>query len=402
MTDGGSDRGETVLPRKIAAQPTPRIGSSCRILRTRIVFAVGDDANMPLLRQLAHNDGIIDQVLSTEPYEFKLKSFLSKLTHSPVTGLALTASDPSAISLVYPLDDAVYPGSFAQWIGQYQAEHEATDLDHAHGTRDNAALRGQGRSQPLPAADLSHPQLPRIWAQARVNALLEQIDREGETTAAIEEIIRLSRRYKFVTPYTSFLAVPRSLLRPRVIRPGDPVLRVRTDPAITSVIALFPFGLTKPLRHLADEDQHAPSVAKEDQANRLWETRFLAPPEMKDGTYSVRLILRDIHGNTYREAKTFVIASTPPTVKLQLSRTRLHRGETLEIRASASASTRTLTAHLEGAPPVSLRWNPSAQTNTGTLTIPSSLPIGRYALTITAEDVAHNLGTQEVQVDVIP
>ena len=37
----------------------------------------------------------------------------------------------------------------------------------------------------------------------------------------------LSRKYKFVTPYTSFLAAPRSLLRPRLIRPGDPVLRVR-------------------------------------------------------------------------------------------------------------------------------------------------------------------------------
>ena len=106
------------------------------------------------------------------------------------------------------------------------------------------------------------------------------------------------------------MAVPRALLRPRVIRPGDPVLRVRTDAEITSVIALFPFGLTKPLRHLASEDLQAPG----DEANRLWETRFLAPPEMKDGTYSVRLILRDTRGNTYSEAKTFVIASTPPVL----------------------------------------------------------------------------------------
>ncbi len=399
LTDGGSDRGETVLPRKIAAQYAAHWKQLPHPPHTD-VFAVGDDANMLLLRQLARNDGIVEQVLSTEPYEFKLKSFLSKLTHAPVSKLALTASDPSAISLVYPLDDAAYPGSFAQWIGQYKPGTKPLTVT-VHGVRDNAALEAKAET-PLPASDLSHPQLPRIWAQARVNALLEQIDREGETSAAIEEIIRLSRRYKFVTPYTSFLAVPRSLLRPRVIRPGDPVLRVRTDPAITSVIALFPFGLTKPLRHLADEDKQAPIIGKQDEANRLWETRFLAPPEMKDGTYSVRLILRDIHGNTYREAKTFVIASTPPTVKLQLSRTRLHRGETLEIRASASASTRTLIARLDGGTPVSLRWNPSAQTNTGVLTIPSLLPIGRYNLVVTAEDIAHNLGTQEVQVDVIP
>ena len=114
------------------------------------------------------------------------------------------------------------------------------------------------------------------------------------------------------------------------------------------------------------------------------------------------MILRDTHGNTYNENKTFVIASTPPAVKLQLPRTSLHRGESLEIKASATASTRTLVAHLEGANPVTLRWNPRALTNTGTLVIPANLPVGHYALTVTAEDVAHNLATEEVQVDVLP
>ena len=331
-------------------------------------------------------------MLSTEPIEFHLQSFLSKLTRSPLTGLSLAAP---GTSLVYALDDAVYPGSMAQWVGQYEPA-AGTLKATATGSRDGAQFTASAQA-PTPGTT-AHPQLPRLWAQARVDALLAQIDREGESAALIDEIIRLSRRYKFVTPYTSFLAVPRSLLRPRVIRPGDPVLRVRTDTAITSVIAVFPFGLTKPLRHLATEDLKAPG----DDANRLWETRFLAPTDMKDGTYAVRLILRDTHGNTYNEAKTFVIASTPPAVKLQLSRTSLHRGEALELRATATASTRTLTAHLAGANPVTLRWNPRALTNTGTLVIPQELAVGRYTLTVTAEDVAHNLATQEVQIDVLP
>jgi Ca-activated chloride channel family protein len=395
FTDGGSDRGETVLPGKIAARYATLWRQSPHPPHTA-VFAVGDDANLPLLRKLAQNGGFVEPVLSTEPVDFHLQTFLSKLSRTPVTSLLLTPSSTTQTSLIYPLDDAVYPGSIAQWVGQYTPSPKPLTLT-AHATREGVPLEATATT-PLPAVDPAHPQLPRLWAQARVNALLDQIDREGETTAAIDEIIRLSRRYKFVTPYTSFLAVPRSLLRPRVIRPGDPVLRVRTDAQITSVIALFPFGLTKPLRHLASEDLIAPG----DEANRLWETRFLAPPDMKDGTYAVRLILRDTHGNTYREAKTFVIASTPPTVKIQLPRTSLHRGETLEIHAGASASTRTLTAHLEGIAPIALRWNPRAQTNTGTLTIPADTPIGRYTLTVTAEDIAHNLGTQEVPIDVIP
>jgi Ca-activated chloride channel family protein len=236
-----------------------------------------------------------------------------------------------------------------------------------------------------------------------VNALLAQIARDGETRAAIDEIIALSRRYKFVTPYTSFLAVPRSLLRPRIIRPGDPVLRVHTDPAITSVIALFPFGLTQPLRHLASEDSHAGA-----DSDRVWETRFLAPSEMHDGTYSVRLILRDERGNSYSEQKTFIIAATPPAVRIHLDRTRVHPGELLALRAEATATTQLLTARLAtgdsaGAlAAADLRWDSQVRANTGELLIPSTLAPGVYSLSVTAEDVAHNVGSQEVELEVLP
>jgi Ca-activated chloride channel family protein len=173
-----------------------------------------------------------------------------------------------------------------------------------------------------------------------------------------------------------------------VIRPGDPILRVHTDESIRSVVAVFPFGLTKRLRHLERED--------------VWQTRFLAPEDMQDGTYSVGLVLRDRTGHTYREAKTFVIASKPPVVNIRLDRRRYHRGETIPVKVSATASTRTLAARMEGTAPVSLRWNQKAGASTGDLRIPTDLPAGSYPLTVIAEDVAHNIGTQEVQIEVLP
>jgi Ca-activated chloride channel homolog len=393
MTDGESDRGETVVTGKIASNYFKQWKLSGHHPKTDI-FAVGDDANLPLLKLLALNDGVMEHVLSTEPVEYKLDSFLSKITRSPVGDLALTAQPEGKVRMVYPLDDQVYTRSLAAWVGQYAAP--ATDVQfHARATRDGAPMNATTKVD-FPAQALDHPELPRLWAQARVNALLDQIAREGETRAAIDEIIRLARRYKLVTPYTSFLAVPRALLRPRVIRPGDPVLRVRTDPAIQSVIALFPFGLTKPLRHLAGEDTPG------EDGGRLWETRFLAPTDMKDGTYSVQLILRDEHGNAYREAKTFVIASTPPVVKILLDRKQLRAGQAFEVKATATASTRTLTARLDGVTPVSLRWNRAAGASVGTLMVPAGFPTGRYTLTVTAEDIAHNIGSEEVQVEVLP
>jgi Ca-activated chloride channel family protein len=394
FTDGDSDRGVTVVTGKIAAQYKTEWQQTATRPRTNI-FAVGDDANLPLLRLLAQNNGLLENVLSTEPVAAKLSAFLAHGTQKPVSGLGLDISPTSAVHTIYPLDDSVYAGSIASWVGDYAQPAKGVTFT-AHAAREGNPLNAK-TTVDLPVESLDHPQLPRMWAQARVNALLEEIAKNGETRAAIDEIIALSRRYKFVTPYTSFLAAPRSLLRPRVIRPGDPVLRVHTDPAITSVVALFPFGLTKELRHLSSED-----TTKGSDADHVWETRFLAPPEMQDGTYAVRLILRDVRGNTYSEQKTFVIASTPPTVTIKLERTRFYRGEVMRVSAGATASTRTLTARLEGAAPVDLRWNRAAEMSTGEMLLPETLAPGRYTLSVTAEDVAHNVGSQEVQIEVLP
>jgi Ca-activated chloride channel family protein len=384
LGDGDATRG-TIQSGRLASWYEARWKQIPAAQRPRTyVFAVGDDANLNLLRMLARNDGLVEWVRSTEPAEFKLNSFVSKIGRRPIEQLRLSASPES--DFVYPLEDTTFAGSLAAWVGQYRQPAPQATFS-VSGVRDGKALALKA-TVPLPAEALDHPQLPRLWARARVDALLEKIEREGEDRATVDEIIRLARKYKFVTPYTSFLAAPRSLLRPRVIRPGDPVLRVKTDSSIVSVVALFPFGLIKGLRYLPQED--------------TWQTRFLAPREMEDGTYSVRLILRDRAGRVFRESKTFVISSRPPVVRVRLEKKQFRHGEIVALRVAASQGTRTVVARMSGVTPVNLRWNQRAGANTGELLIPSDLPAGRYALTVTAEDIAHNIGSQEVSLDVVP
>jgi Ca-activated chloride channel family protein len=386
LSDGGATRGP-IQNGKLAAWYASAWKQLPDMQRPRTyIFAVGDDANLPLFRLLARQDGLLESVLSTEPMEFKLNSFLSKIGRSPVGQLGLSIAPEAAVETVYPLQAATFAGSLASWVGLYDKPQENVGFT-VHGMRDSGPVQLTGKTN-FPRESFDHPQLPRLWARARVDALLEKIERDGEDQATIDEIIRLARQYKFVTPYTSFLAVPRALLRPRVIRPGDPILRVKTDESITSVIALFPFGLVQPLRYLSSED--------------IWQTRFLAPTDMQDGTYTVRLILRDRVGYTYRESKTFVIASTAPVVQVKLDRKRYQRGQAIELKVSASESTRSLVARMDGAAPVALRWDAKAAANTGTLVVPEQTIPGSYKLTVTAEDIAHNIGMQEVQIEVLP
>ncbi len=142
------------------------------------------------------------------------------------------------------------------------------------------------------------------------------------------------------------------------------------------------------MRHLEDED--------------IWQTRFLAPTDMSDGTYLVRLILRDQAGHVYRESKSLVIVTQPPVVRVRLNRRQYRRGEVVELCANASARTRTIVARMYGVLPVYLKWDQRAGSNVGEMVVPSDLPAGRYQLTVTAEDIAHNIGSEEVSVDVVP
>jgi len=57
---------------------------------------------------------------------------------------------------------------------------------------------------------------------------------------------------------------------------------------------------------------------------------------------------------------------------------------------------------MRGAAPVYLKWNAEMGSNTGELLVPASFAAGRYTVTVTAEDFAHNIGSGEVEIEILP
>jgi Ca-activated chloride channel family protein len=350
------------------------------------IFGIGSDTNLQLLSELARSSrGYFDWTRETDDLSFKLKAFVSKVGRDPIDALKLANTDADNFYQVYPdYDVTAYDGVRISFVGRYRRPGPASLT-----LSGNASGKAVQLTAPvnLPERDDSHPHIPRMWARARVDALLREIALNGETRQAIDEIIALSKKYKFVTPYTSFLAAPRSLLRPRVIRPGDPVLRVRADQSITEVTAVFPFGLTKRLTYLETEG--------------VWETRFIAPREMSDGVYRCRLVLTDRKGRAFQEEKTFVIDSRPPRLNAALNTRVARAGEELTITVGADSDTRVISARLFGSLPVPVVWDPKTRTNVGHLRLPAGLPSGVYTIRVTGEDFAHNSNETELTVEVI-
>lgn len=214
-----------------------------------------------------------------------------------------------------------------------------------------------------------HPWVGRLWAQERTNRILEEISLKGETTERKNEAIELAVAYGFVTPYTSFLAIPeqeligttsdlmrdmreqkRAILAKRSdavalsrseMPPGDPVLTVDAPADARRVTAFFPFGLEKDLKY--------------DPEIRLWRVRFLVPKEVPDGNYSVPVMVIRGDGQIEFKSGNYTIDSTAPEF---LAQATCHRGQ-MEINVETQQPLREVWAALTDDPTRRVRLQPS-------------------------------------------
>jgi Ca-activated chloride channel family protein len=382
---------KTVSIKRIA-QAFDAANDSGAAQKTRLyALGIGGDANRHLLETLTQKcKGYFTQARETEDISSQLKLVFTQIGSASIDELKFTAANPANFSYVYSVQSPSqsqhsFDGASLAFVGRYKQAQQNTEvkIQGKLGDQDFALERRVN----LPAMETAHEHLPRLWARARVDALLYEMNLNGEREDYIAEIIRLSQKYKFVTPYTAFLAAPRSLLRPRVIQPGDPVIRVKTDPAIKEVFAVLPFGETLPLKFLAGEG--------------VWQARFLAPAWMPDGTYRCRLLMTDKQGNGYQEEKSFVVDSHAPRLTARVDSQTVRAGSEVLVKVNADKDTVRLVAKLYGAQAVQLAWSEKEKANVGRLRVPAGLASGQYTLTVSAEDFAHNQSSADVMVSVI-
>ncbi len=200
LTDGLPTVGETD-PGRILKEAAGWNGRGARLF----TFGVGYDVNTFLLDQLAaRNSGSADYVAPDEDLEVKLSNFFARLANPVMAGLQLELAAVGAGD-IYPrqLPD-LFRGSQLTILGRY-----------AKPGRGPVALRGnvRGETRTVRNDQCDFPNLagindflPRLWAMRKVGYLLEQIRMSGENSELKNEIVRLAKKYGFVTPYTSYLA----------------------------------------------------------------------------------------------------------------------------------------------------------------------------------------------------
>ncbi|TES93674.1 MAG: VWA domain-containing protein [Candidatus Cloacimonadota bacterium] len=349
------------------------------------IVGIGDNPNKTLLEKLSTKTGGAYLWLRAMNDE-KIKLFFETIGGGKISNVKLRLSPSSIFSDVYPeMPQSVFNGNGVTFTGKYlkPTKKGKVHISFSYEGKETSVKK----TFSFPEEEKRYKEVRRLWAKRRVDYLLEKIRMEGEKDEWVKEIIALSKQFKFVTPYTSFLAAPRALLRPRIIRPGDPILIVRADTSIVDIVAIFPFGLIKRMVYHEDEG--------------LWRVRFLVPSNTEDGRYSALLIMKDKEGNIYKEKKTFIIDRKPPVLRIELPGRVLSAGEEILLKAYASKDTKRIEASIEGYLPFSLVYSPLHLASTGILRIPGNLPTGRYTLKVVAEDFAFNTTYKEFKINVV-
>jgi hypothetical protein len=144
----------------------------------------------------------------------------------------------------------------------------------------------------------------------------------------------MSLGFGVMSPYTAWLAVPRSefefykkmkaegrvATNVRTARGGDPLVRVYATPDVVRVTAFLPTGEPVPLaRH-----------------NGVWEGRFDLPAETAEGDYEVLVLIERADGTVKRITLSYRIDRSGPAGRARLER----EGGRWKVRVTADTDTR--------------------------------------------------------------
>jgi len=177
-------------------------------------FGVGYDVNVRLLDKLvAENHGRSDYVRPAENIESKISALYAKIRNPVMTGLKVTI-EPLGLRDRYPrrVGD-LFDGDQITLVGRYSGSGKATLVV-------TGMYEGKERAFEYPVeaaakADSRYAFVERLWAVRRVGYLMDQIQLNGQSKELIDELIRLSKDYGIMTPYTSFLAEETTVLARR-------------------------------------------------------------------------------------------------------------------------------------------------------------------------------------------
>jgi Ca-activated chloride channel homolog len=168
-------------------------------------FGIGDNLNKTLLTQISlQNHGYATYIASDDSIALLVNNHFARISKPIITDLSLDYGGFTTLDTYPKTFSDLYWGSQTMEMGLY-----------SEGSSTQITLGGTIRSTPVQfTKTVEFPNtggyrfIPRLWAKAKINHLLDLIDIYGETDELVEQILELSLRFEILTKYTAFYSDP--------------------------------------------------------------------------------------------------------------------------------------------------------------------------------------------------
>ena len=200
LTDGKPTKGITE-PDSILSFARKMNTQNVRIF----TFGIGDNLSKALLTQLSiQNKGYATYIDSDEVISLLIKNHFLRISSPIITDLNLDFGSFVKMDTYPKIFSDLYWGNQTMQMGLYPTGGSA-----------EITLNGTIRNQNVQYTKLiEFPDsggfrfVPRLWAKAKINHLLDLIDINGENDELVEQILELSLQFQILTKYTALYVDP--------------------------------------------------------------------------------------------------------------------------------------------------------------------------------------------------
>jgi Ca-activated chloride channel family protein len=179
-------------------------------------FGVGYDVNTHLLDQVSQvTKGASQYVEPGENLEVKVSSFFKRIGDPVMSDVEIDFGRAGAYDIFPPHAGDIFRGSQLVLTGRYRTAGGTTVTAKGKGPKGQIVFE-----YPVEFSDKEGRAgfIENVWAGRKIAYLLGEIRLHGENAELKEEVIRLSKEFGIVTPYTSYLVTEGSPIARQVPR----------------------------------------------------------------------------------------------------------------------------------------------------------------------------------------
>ena len=169
-------------------------------------FGIGENVSRSLLTRLGRgNHGYATYITSNDSIAVMVENHFTRISKPVLTDLSVTIPGLNPRDTYPRVLTDLFWGTQVMRLGRYTSPG-TFQVNLGGDTRSDTVTYTKQVTFPDTAG--GHRFVPRLWAKAKINYLMELIGIHGEEQELVDQVVDLSLRYGVLTPYTAFYIDP--------------------------------------------------------------------------------------------------------------------------------------------------------------------------------------------------